>query len=63
MTCIMQSWRVAPTLFKSISSREKMPSNVEIKAKVKDFETFKNKAREVSGSEGTILDLMFGNNS
>lgn len=40
-----------------------MPSNVEIKAKVKDFETFKNKAREVSGSEGTILDLMFGNNS
>lgn len=32
----------------------KMPSNVEIKAKVKDFETFKKKAKELSGSEGSI---------
>jgi len=31
-----------------------MPSNVEIKAKVKDFEAFKNKAREISASEGNI---------
>lgn len=40
--------------FRSISSRVEMPSNVEIKAKVKDFETFKDKAREISASEGNI---------
>lgn len=40
--------------FRSISSRAEMPSNVEIKAKVKDFETFKDKAREISASEGNI---------
>ena len=39
---------------RSISSRAEMPSNVEIKAKVKDFEAFKNKAREISASEGNI---------
>jgi len=32
-----------------------MPSNVEIKAKVKHFEAFKNKAREISASEGNIF--------
>jgi len=33
-----------------------MPSNVEIKAKVKDFEAFKNKAREISASEGEVIE-------
>ncbi|PFX18286.1 uncharacterized protein LOC111339756 [Stylophora pistillata] len=33
-----------------------MPSNVEIKAKVKDFETFKRKANEISDSEGEIIE-------
>jgi len=41
--------------FRSISSRAEMPSNVEIKAIVKDFEAFKNKAREISASEGNIF--------
>lgn len=34
-----------------------MPSNVEIKAKVKDFETFKRKAKEISHSEGKTFAL------
>ncbi|KAL9984278.1 hypothetical protein ACROYT_G006553 [Oculina patagonica] len=33
-----------------------MPSNVEIKARVKDFEAFKKKAREVSASEGEVIE-------
>lgn len=41
---------------RSISSRAEMPSNVEIKAKVKDFEAMKNKAREISASEGEVIE-------
>ena len=40
----------------TVTSRE-MPSNVEIKAKVKDFETFKRKAKEISDSEGKTFAL------
>ena len=32
-----------------------MPSNVEIKARVNDFETLKKKAKELSASEGNPL--------
>ena len=53
MTCLLESSFLAPN-FQSISSRAEMPSNVEIKAKVKDFDAFKNKAREISASEGNI---------
>lgn len=34
-----------------------MPSNVEIKARVKDFDTFKKKAKEISDSEGKMFGL------
>jgi len=33
-----------------------MPSNVEIKARVKDFETLKRKAKELSASEGVVIE-------
>nr|XP_039248562.1 uncharacterized protein LOC120326357 [Styela clava] len=33
----------------------KMPSNVEIKAKVKNFDAFLKLAKEISGQEGTLL--------
>jgi len=31
-----------------------MPSNVEIKARVKDFEVLKRRAKELSASEGKL---------
>lgn len=57
MKWLLRFCRVAPNLlfrFRSISSHAKMPSNVEIKARVKDFEAFKKKAREISASEGNL---------
>ena len=57
MTCLSRSCSVGAKSvfrFRSISSHAKMPSNVEIKARVKDFEAFKKKAKEVSASEGNL---------
>lgn len=35
-----------------------MPSNVEIKAKARDVEELKRRAKELSGKEGWILDIL-----
>ncbi|CAH3035010.1 unnamed protein product [Porites lobata] len=43
-------------MWRQTTPAKKMPSNVEIKAKVKDFETFKKKAKELSGSEGEVIE-------